>query len=177
MGNSSLEFLDVRLLCLLSMFCMASGFGRGVKAEGRSLLQHHNKAKSSNLFNVKSFGARADGRTDDSDGYLKATTDLRKYGSGGGWIEFAWMKGLTLTGGGTFDGRGAHAWPHNKCITNSNCKLLPTVCSTASSLNPYVDIGSETKLIKEANAQKLMRCYKIAEKGAFLTINSIGEKL
>ncbi|CAN6544859.1 unnamed protein product [Malus baccata var. baccata] len=136
MGNSSLEFLDVRLLFLLSMFCMASGFGRGVKADGRNLLQHHSKAKSSNLFNVKSFGARADGRTDDSDrhgrrlaspqGYLKATTDLRKYGSGGGWIEFAWMKGLTLTGGGTFDGRGAHAWPHNKCITNSNCKLLPT---------------------------------------------------
>lgn len=51
---------------------------------------------------------------------MKATTDLRKYGSGGGWIEFAWMKGLTLTGGGTFDGRGAHAWPHNKCITNSS---------------------------------------------------------
>ncbi|XP_068319615.1 exopolygalacturonase-like [Pyrus communis] len=173
MGNSSLEFLDVRLPFLLSMFCMASGFGRGVKADGRSLLQHHIKAKSSNLFNVKSFGARADGRTDDSDaftaawkeachstgrvhliipkgtytigplrfsgpcvnvtslnfrvkGYLKATTDLRKYGSGGGWIEFAWMKGLTLTGGGTFDGRGAHAWPHNKCVTNSNCKLLPT---------------------------------------------------
>ncbi|KAM1031504.1 hypothetical protein ACFX13_036032 [Malus domestica] len=90
-----------------------------LKAEGRSLLQHQNKAKSSDLFNVKSFGARADGRTDDSNaftaawkeacqstgrfhliipkgtytigplrfsgpcGYLKATTDLCKYGSGG----------------------------------------------------------------------------------------------
>ncbi|KAK9937350.1 hypothetical protein M0R45_014147 [Rubus argutus] len=113
--------------------------------------------KISHLFNVKSYGAKADGQTDDSKaftaawkeacqskgrvhliiprgtymvgplrfsgpcqnvsslslrvkGYLKATTVLSKYEFGGGWIEFAWMEGLSLTGGGTFDGQGAKAW-------------------------------------------------------------------
>nr|VDC82978.1 unnamed protein product [Brassica rapa] len=59
-------------------------------------------------------------------GHLKASTDLSKYRSGGGWIEFGWINGLTLTGGGTFDGQGALAWPFNNCITDSHCKLLPT---------------------------------------------------
>ncbi|KAH0935188.1 hypothetical protein HID58_012305 [Brassica napus] len=60
-------------------------------------------------------------------GNLKASTDLSKYRSGGGWIEFGWINGLTLTGGGTFDGQGALAWPFNNCTTDSHCKLLPTV--------------------------------------------------
>lgn len=62
-------------------------------------------------------------------GYLKASTNLSKYGSGAGWIEFRWMEGLTLTGGGTFDGRGSEAWPFNNCRDDYNCKLLPTVNS------------------------------------------------
>ncbi|XP_011659695.2 exopolygalacturonase isoform X2 [Cucumis sativus] len=60
------------------------------------------------------------------EGYLKASTNLSKYGSGAGWIEFRWMEGLTLNGGGTFDGRGAEAWPFNNCRDDYNCKLLPT---------------------------------------------------
>lgn len=60
-------------------------------------------------------------------GYLKATTDLRKYVTGDDWVEFAWVDMLTLTGGGTFDGQGAASWPYNKCPTNKNCRLLPTV--------------------------------------------------
>ncbi|KAL1200692.1 Exopolygalacturonase [Cardamine amara subsp. amara] len=59
-------------------------------------------------------------------GHLKASTNLSKYRSGGGWIEFGWINGLTLTGGGTFDGQGALAWPFNNCTSDSNCKLLPT---------------------------------------------------
>ncbi|KAK4752046.1 hypothetical protein SAY87_020844 [Trapa incisa] len=137
------------------------------------------------MFNVKSFGAAADGHTDDSNaflaawnkacrfrgkvgilvprgtyllgpvrfagpcrrassvtfrnkarprrnhgqlnfGYLKASTDLSKYKPGGGWIEFAWTEDLTVTGGGTFNGQGAEAWPYNNCSRNINCKLLPT---------------------------------------------------
>lgn len=61
-------------------------------------------------------------------GYLKATTDLSRYGYNAGWVEFAWVEGLTLTGGGTFDGQGAKAWPYNKCTIDSSCKLLPIVC-------------------------------------------------
>lgn len=63
-----------------------------------------------------------------SQGHLKAATDLSQYGFSAGWIEFGWVEGLTLTGGGTFDGQGAKAWPYNKCRTHSKCELLPTVC-------------------------------------------------
>lgn len=62
-------------------------------------------------------------------GYLIATTNLSEYRSGAGWVEFGGVEGLTLTGGGTFDGRGAKAWPYNGCPTHFNCKLLPTVCT------------------------------------------------
>lgn len=58
---------------------------------------------------------------------MKATTDLSKYGYSAGWVEFGRVDGLILTGGGTFDGQGARAWPFNKCFTNSTCKLLPMV--------------------------------------------------
>lgn len=131
------------------------------------------KGGGSGTFNVKSFGARGDGRNDDShaftaawkaacgatgsakllipkgtyllgpvkfvgpcktvrsitvqmQGYLKATTDLNRYGSSDDWIEFGWVEGLTLTGGGTFDGQGAESWPYNKCPTSAHCKILPT---------------------------------------------------
>ncbi|KAL7237239.1 hypothetical protein ACSBR2_003515 [Camellia fascicularis] len=148
--------------------------GGGGGGEIRSLLHLQQKGSSSSaLFNVKSFGAQANGHADDTKaflaawkkacgfsgtvillipkgtyligpikftgpcenvsslivrmkGYLKATTDLSKYGSSAGWVEFGWVEGLTLTGGGTFDGQGAKAWPYNKCSIDSSCKLLPT---------------------------------------------------
>lgn len=59
---------------------------------------------------------------------MKATTDLSGYEFGSGWIEFAWINGLILKGGGVIDGQGAEAWPYNDCPTSSNCDLLPTVC-------------------------------------------------
>lgn len=43
------------------------------------------------------------------------------------WVEFQYVNGLMVTGGGKFDGRGSDAWPHNKCSRNQNCKPLPTV--------------------------------------------------
>ncbi|KAK9286629.1 hypothetical protein L1049_015029 [Liquidambar formosana] len=57
---------------------------------------------------------------------LKSSAYLSKYGFNAGWVEFGWVEGLTLTGGGTFDGQGVKAWPYNKCPVNSNCELLPT---------------------------------------------------
>ncbi|XP_068649243.1 exopolygalacturonase-like [Aristolochia californica] len=142
-------------------------------------------------FNVRSYGARGDGRTDDSkaflrawkhackstsriveiyvpgatylvgplsfrgpcrpgsivfrmQGYLKASTNLKRY-TRDVWVEFIWVSGLTLTGGGTFDGQGASSWPFNSCPKQSSCKLLPvnlkflsmndTVISGISSVN------------------------------------------
>ncbi|XP_038886976.1 exopolygalacturonase isoform X1 [Benincasa hispida] len=161
------------LFLLLSSSCFSSVLsGENLEADvSESLLRY--RTKSSHVFSVRSFGARANGLTDDSNaflaawrmacgsaglvtflipkgtylvgpvkfsgpcknvssltvkmkGYLKASTDLSKYGSGAGWIEFRWMEGLTLTGGGTFDGQGAEAWPFNNCLDDYNCKLLPT---------------------------------------------------
>ncbi|KAL6009143.1 hypothetical protein ACLOJK_022372 [Asimina triloba] len=43
-----------------------------------------------------------------------------------GWIEFQYINGLMVTGGGTFDGQGAAAWPYNQCPKMQKCKMLPT---------------------------------------------------
>lgn len=69
--------LDVKLLLMLTIFSLEDVFGRGKgllprpaalsvegDIQGRSFM--HDEERSSGLFNVKSFGARADGRTDDS---------------------------------------------------------------------------------------------------------------
>ncbi|XP_077214216.1 exopolygalacturonase-like isoform X2 [Tasmannia lanceolata] len=58
-------------------------------------------------------------------GLVKAPADLSKFESDG-WIEFHYINGLMITGGGTFDGQGASAWPHNQCPRTVKCKLLPT---------------------------------------------------
>jgi hypothetical protein len=68
---------DGKLLLVLSIFCFNGVFGRergikiaavsgveGIEAQ-RSRILHH-KGRSSGLFNVMSFGARADSQTDDT---------------------------------------------------------------------------------------------------------------
>ncbi|KAL5716494.1 galacturonan 1,4-alpha-galacturonidase [Ranunculus cassubicifolius] len=126
----------------------------------------------SGTFNIKTYGAKGDGKTDDCKaiedawkaacastgspkvliprgsylagplkftgpckcastitiklkGNLLASTNLDLYATPV-WITLGWVNGLTITGGGTFDGQGAVSWPHNKCPKNKNCKLLPT---------------------------------------------------
>jgi galacturan 1,4-alpha-galacturonidase len=59
-------------------------------------------------------------------GKVIAPTDLSQFPSGS-WISFQYIDGLILTGGGTFDGQGATAWPSNKCPKTAKCKFLPTV--------------------------------------------------
>lgn len=56
----------------------------------------------------------------------KAQTDLYKF-KDDAWIHFKYIDGLMIAGGGTFDGQGASAWPHNHCGGNLRCKLLPSV--------------------------------------------------
>lgn len=41
------------------------------------------------------------------------------------WIEFLSINGLTISGGGTFDGQGQKAWAN--CANNPNCPQRPTV--------------------------------------------------
>nr|CAD1831243.1 unnamed protein product [Ananas comosus var. bracteatus] len=127
-----------------------------------------NSQDSSLQFNVKDFGAVADGVTDSTQafqaawnaacaaegkpslaipegayavgplmfkgpckgfmvvqlrGQLLASTDLDAYSKN--WIEFQYITGLLISGGGRLDGRGASAWPHNQCPKQSHCRLLP----------------------------------------------------
>lgn len=63
--------------------------------------------------------------TVDVQGTVKATTDISDY-SEQKWFLFQSITGLTVTGGGTFDGQGESAWKYNDCKSNSNCELLPT---------------------------------------------------
>ena len=59
-------------------------------------------------------------------GTLKAATDLKRFGTD--WIEFGWVKDLTVTGqNGIIDGQGAASWPFNKCPIQKDCRILPTV--------------------------------------------------
>uniref|UniRef100_A0A7N0UPL3 Uncharacterized protein n=1 Tax=Kalanchoe fedtschenkoi TaxID=63787 RepID=A0A7N0UPL3_KALFE len=159
-------------LCLSILFlCFNSGFARAVTAgsAGDSGGQDMRRVSGDTVFDVSSFGAKADGKTDESKAFIaawneacgsygrvkllipegrylvgpvkfsgpcqnvssltvlvKATTDLSEYGSNDAWIQFGRVSGLTLTGGGTFDGQGSKAWPYNDCPTNSDCDLLPT---------------------------------------------------
>ncbi|KAK1288895.1 hypothetical protein QJS10_CPB19g00138 [Acorus calamus] len=45
-------------------------------------------------------------------GVLKASPNLADYDSDN-WVVFKYIDGLVITGGGTFDGQGVSAWPHN----------------------------------------------------------------
>ncbi|VAI90728.1 unnamed protein product [Triticum turgidum subsp. durum] len=58
-------------------------------------------------------------------GDLRAPDDLAAFRGSHEWINFASIDGLLVTGGGTFDGRGASSWHLNQCPTNPNCKPLP----------------------------------------------------
>ncbi|KAJ7008271.1 exopolygalacturonase [Populus alba x Populus x berolinensis] len=60
-------------------------------------------------------------------GNVKATTDLSEYSSEQ-WILFEIIDGLTLNGGGTFDGQGSAVWKYNDCHENKQCQPLPSVC-------------------------------------------------
>ncbi|XP_071722212.1 exopolygalacturonase-like [Rutidosis leptorrhynchoides] len=41
------------------------------------------------------------------------------------WIQFRYVDGLIITGGGSLDGQGSTAWSFNDCSKNPNCKQLP----------------------------------------------------
>ncbi|URE42489.1 Glycosyl hydrolases family 28 [Musa troglodytarum] len=58
-------------------------------------------------------------------GQLLASTHLEAYTQN--WIDFQYINGLVISGGGIFNGQGASAWPHNQCPKTRICKLLPVV--------------------------------------------------
>merc|ERR1712137_579123 len=72
-------------------------------------------------------------------GTLKASTDLKQYKTSGVWVEFGWVDGLTLTGGGTFNGQGEVTWPLNTCPKQKNCKIPPTSLMFVNTNNTIVN--------------------------------------
>ncbi|KAB2612218.1 exopolygalacturonase-like, partial [Pyrus ussuriensis x Pyrus communis] len=57
-------------------------------------------------------------------GTLQAPEDGSQLPKADTWIGFERIDGLTLSGGGTFDGLGATAWKQNDCNKNKNCKSI-----------------------------------------------------
>ncbi|KAJ7962428.1 putative Pectin lyase-like superfamily protein [Quillaja saponaria] len=60
-------------------------------------------------------------------GILKAPTDIQSLFSNDIWINFQYVDRLAVSGGGTLDGQGAVAWPHNEGIKNPNSR--PLLCT------------------------------------------------
>lgn len=61
------------------------------------------------------------------DGNLKAPTELQQAESQDGWVVFQDLDGLSVFGGGTFDGQGLIAWSQNDCAKKGTCHSLPIV--------------------------------------------------
>ncbi|KAH8517304.1 hypothetical protein H0E87_005303 [Populus deltoides] len=70
-------------------------------------------------------------------GNVKATTDLSEYSSEQ-WILFEIIDGLTLNGGGTFDGQGSAVWKYNDCHQNKECQPLPSSIKLSKVKNAFV---------------------------------------
>ncbi|KAK4769041.1 hypothetical protein SAY86_027191 [Trapa natans] len=58
------------------------------------------------------------------DGILIAPTDTGSFKTDG-WISFENIDQFTLSGSGTFDGQGMHAWKFNDCHKRLKCNVLP----------------------------------------------------
>ena len=60
-------------------------------------------------------------------GTLQAPSDVASFNGKDGWVAFERINGLTVSGGGVFDGKGQQAWQKNECDKNKNCNVLPIV--------------------------------------------------
>nr|POF03197.1 exopolygalacturonase [Quercus suber] len=54
-----------------------------------------------------------------------APSDVASFNGKDGWVVFERIDGLTMSGGGVFDGKGQQAWQKNECQKDKNCNVLP----------------------------------------------------
>ncbi|OMP04305.1 Glycoside hydrolase, family 28 [Corchorus olitorius] len=80
-------------------------------------------------------------------GTLKAPTDNASTIGVDHWISFQFVQRLIITGGGTFDGQGASAWPYNTCDKDPHCPALPVTLRfdfvNKSTINHITSINSK----------------------------------
>lgn len=60
-------------------------------------------------------------------GTLKAPTVTDQKKAQDGWVAFKRINGLTVLGGGVFDGQGSAAWASNNCARTGKFNSLPAV--------------------------------------------------
>ncbi|KAK7833423.1 exopolygalacturonase, partial [Quercus suber] len=58
-------------------------------------------------------------------GTLQAPSDVASFNGKDGWVVFEHIDGLTVSGGGVFDGKGQQAWQKNECSKEKSCNVLP----------------------------------------------------
>ncbi|KAK4597087.1 hypothetical protein RGQ29_014908 [Quercus rubra] len=58
-------------------------------------------------------------------GTLQAPSNVASFNGKDGWVAFQSIDGLTVSGGGVFDGKGQQAWQKNDCSKDKNCNTLP----------------------------------------------------
>ena len=167
---------------------------------------------------IKKFGAKADGKTDDSqainsawkeactsatpstvviakgnymvgpvkfqgpckapvslrvEGTLQAPAEPEKLKSQDGWVIFQNIDGLSVSGGGTFDGQGSIAWSKNDCAKTGKCNSLPISLRLTGLTNAHIqDITSTNSKLFHMN---ILNCKNVTLQ--HVTINAPGESL
>uniref|UniRef100_A0A7N2R1H2 Polygalacturonase n=1 Tax=Quercus lobata TaxID=97700 RepID=A0A7N2R1H2_QUELO len=115
--------------------------GKNLSIATISLLLVLASTKAQQVFDVKSYGAQPN--ADITQALTKAwkaacavagskvvisagaPSDVASFNGKDGWVAFERIDGLTVSGGGVFDGEGQQAWQKNECAKDKNCNLLP----------------------------------------------------
>lgn len=98
--------------------CNTEGSTMIVVPKGRYLL---------NPINFDGSDCKSNDITFDIDGTIVAPLDYRVLGAGDRWVGFERVSGVTITGRGTFDGKGTSLWDCKKGKNGDKCPIGATV--------------------------------------------------
>ncbi|KAF7825781.1 polygalacturonase [Senna tora] len=150
--------MKIKAFIMFMMFLMIVRFERCNGREGiirpywrklKALSSSSSPSASDATFNVLNYGAKGDGKADDTklDGKIIAPTSSSAWGSGTlQWLEFTKLKQITITGKGVIDGQGSVWWNDNSG--------MPSTKPTA--LRFY---GSDGVTVKGISIQNSQQCH------------------